>query len=520
VDTSLLAQELEPLNAQIEQTRKELDALEDQLRVLEKELEKFSAARKRFDALRDVCDALDKLGELKAGELFWKGITEVEDAAGYLEEVRSRVARFDEKIRGRLERQTSLQAQINRHLEELDYLYEEVRDAYDREERRKEEFVVERTISPVPYRAMIMPWTREAESEQYFRRALLAALLICFFFGTLIPLIGVPIPDRSVEVGEIPKRLAMLVKKEPPKPAPQPNPVLPQPQEEPRKAQEKAKKPKKESKKVQKEAKKPKKQSRKVQEETKSRPEPKKPNELHKKKAPEQTRVAAGGGGGAPAARKKAERVGILAFKKTFAGLMDETPIAKLGTEARLRKDSPRVAGQAVAQRSLVAMQAQDGSSGGIGNAGISRNIGRGNVDRGGGSGIGRGGGSGSGVGFARVESSIANLEESSRPLSDGPSPGRTDEEIQIVFDRYKATLYRIYNRELRKDPTLRGKMLLRICIETSGAVSMCEVEFTDLASPELVAKIVERIKRFNFGPKEGVPKMIILYPIDFLPAA
>jgi hypothetical protein len=48
----------------------------------------------------------------------------------------------------------------------------------------------------------------------------------------------------------------------------------------------------------------------------------------------------------------------------------------------------------------------------------------------------------------------------------------------------------------------------------------MCKVESTDLASPELVAKIVERIKRFNFGPKEGVPKMTILYPIDFLPAA
>jgi len=111
-------------------------------------------------------------------------------------------------------------------------------------------------------------------------------------------------------------------------------------------------------------------------------------------------------------------------------------------------------------------------------------------------------------------------LQESSRPLSDGVAPGRTDEEIQIVFDRYKAALYRIYNRELRKDPTLRGKMLLRISIETSGAVSMCKVESTDLASPELVAKIVERIKRFSFGRKEGVPKMTILYPIDFLPAA
>jgi hypothetical protein len=109
--------------------------------------------------------------------------------------------------------------------------------------------------------------------------------------------------------------------------------------------------------------------------------------------------------------------------------------------------------------------------------------------------------------------------EGSSRPTSDGLAPGRTDEEIQIVFDRYKATLYRIYNRELRKDPTLRGKILMRISIEPDGAVSLCQMESTDLASPELVARIVERIKRFNFGPKEGVQKMTILYPIDFLPA-
>jgi len=28
-----------------------------------------------------------------------------------------------------------------------------------------------------------------------------------------------------------------------------------------------------------------------------------------------------------------------------------------------------------------------------------------------------------------------------------GPGPARTDEEIQIVFDRYKASFYRLYNR-------------------------------------------------------------------------
>jgi hypothetical protein len=156
-------------------------------------------------------------------------------------------------------------------------------------------------------------------------------------------------------------------------------------------------------------------------------------------------------------------------------------------------------------------MQAK-GSSGGIGGAAVSRNIGAGGGGKGG-NGIGK-------VGFARVESAVAGLaEEAGRPLSDGPGPGRTDEEIQIVFDRYKATLYRIYNKELRRDPTLRGKMLLRLIIEPGGEVSLCRVESTDLASAELVAQIVERVERFNFGPKEGVPKTTILYPIDFLPA-
>jgi hypothetical protein len=97
--------------------------------------------------------------------------------------------------------------------------------------------------------------------------------------------------------------------------------------------------------------------------------------------------------------------------------------------------------------------------------------------------------------------------------------PSRTDEEIQIVFDRYKAALYRIYNRELRNDPTLRGKMILRITIEPNGTVSACKVESTNLASSALSAEVVDRVGKFNFGAKDGVPRLTILYPIDFLPA-
>jgi hypothetical protein len=524
VNTSLLELELEPLNAQIEQIGKKREALEGELRVVEAELETFSADRQRVDALRDVCNALDKLRELKADDLFWEGIPEANIAAGHLERARGRIARFEGQISATLEKQASLQAQINQRLDELDSLDEQVRDVHDREERRQEEFVIEREISPTPYRAMLMPWTKGAESERCFRRAILVAFLVCFVFGSLMYLVKVPLPDRSVAVVEIPERLVKLVKMEPPKPTRMPMPK--QPQEEQKQLQEERKLAQEEPKPPREEAKKP-------------RSDRQKPDKPPKggEPSPEPSEVAAGGGGGgAPTVRKKAEHVGILVFRDTLADLMKETPVARLGTEARLSKDSPRVAGQAVAQRSLVAMQAQGGSSGGIGNAGISRNVGSGSVDGGGagigigggfgggfgggrGRGIGSGSGSGKGTGFARVESSIAGQGGGPRPLSDGPALGRTDEEIQIVFDRYKAALYRIYNTELRKDPTLRGKILLRISIETSGAVSMCNVESTDLASPELVANVVERIKRFNFGLKEGVPKLTILYPIDFLPA-
>jgi TonB family protein len=221
-----------------------------------------------------------------------------------------------------------------------------------------------------------------------------------------------------------------------------------------------------------------------------------KPKEEQPKPSPAETQVA----------RKRAETTGVLAFKETFKELMDETPAARLGAEARLSNQSVVAAGQARASRSLVAMPSSGGSSGGIGNAGVSRNIGGGNGNR-----IG-------GVGFTRVESTVAGLGEGTRPLSSGPGPARTDEEIQIVFDKYKASLYRLYNAELRKDPTLRGKILLRITIEPGGEVSACTVQSSELGSPELVAQVVERVKKFNFGPKEEVPKTTILYPIDFLP--
>jgi hypothetical protein len=158
------------------------------------------------------------------------------------------------------------------------------------------------------------------------------------------------------------------------------------------------------------------------------------------------------------------------------------------------------------------------GSSGGINLASLSRNVG-------GGGGGGGGGGSGSGmqgVQVGRATSSIASIGGGGgdRPLARGGlGLSRTDEEIQIVFDRYKAAFYRLYNRELRKDPTLRGQMILRLTIEPDGRVSMCALQSSDMNAPELSAQVVDRVLAINFGAKEDVQALTIVYPIDFLPA-
>jgi hypothetical protein len=150
------------------------------------------------------------------------------------------------------------------------------------------------------------------------------------------------------------------------------------------------------------------------------------------------------------------------------------------------------------------------GSSGGINLSSLSRNIG------GGGPGMGK-------VQVSRASSAIGGIGRpgQDRPMSgDSVARSRTDEEIQIVFDRYKSALYRLYNRELRKDPTLRGQMLLKLTIEADGSVSMCLLQSSDMNAPDLSAQVVDRVKTINFGAKEGIPAITILYPIDFLPAA
>jgi hypothetical protein len=207
-------------------------------------------------------------------------------------------------------------------------------------------------------------------------------------------------------------------------------------------------------------------------------------------------------------------RAGILAFKDQFASLAQDKDAPRLGSEARYAAaDEVGLA----SSRSVLTTNTP-GSSGGIDSGSLSRSVGGGG-GRGGG-----GGGNGGmpGVKVVRATSTIASIGggEDRPKARSGPGAYRTDEEIQIVFDRYKSAFYRDYNRALRSNPILQGKMVLRLTIEPDGAVSMCQLQSTDMDAPDLVAQVVNRVKTINFGAKEGVPAVTIVYPIDFLPAS
>jgi hypothetical protein len=212
-----------------------------------------------------------------------------------------------------------------------------------------------------------------------------------------------------------------------------------------------------------------------------------------------------------PTPQQKVASAGILAFKDKFAGLTQSTVAPSLGSHARFRAAVD--VGQGGAPTGAMLTGSGPGGSGGIDVASLGRSVG-------GGGGAG-GGGGGDGVSVGRATSPIAGIGGGERPLAHGgPGPSRTDEEIQIVFDRYKASFYRLYNRELRSDPTLKGQMVLRLTIEPDGSVSMCTLQSTDMNAPALSAQVVDRVRAINFGVKDGVAALTIVYPIDFLPAA
>ena len=486
------SQEEQELRVQVERVREKLQGLAEDLRVVDDEVESLAPQRTNHELLDQACGSLEKLTELGAASLFWGEWIEPERIAEQLHGVRGRVSEFQAQLDELNQQRQTILDGIGLEEANLEILGEDIYHAREAEARRKLEWAVERDISPLPRRAQLMAWARGGEDDRRFRKTLAGSLLACLLLGLLLPMIDLPLPKRFLPE-DMPKRLAQLVRPELPKPVERP-PIVPETQPEQQ-------------------------ESEAVEQPKPSEQLPETPIVAEAEPMPSEKPGPPGPDAQAVAAAKRQEKIGkagILAFRNKFASLAKDDVAPRLGADARYG-DADDASKASMTSRSMLTTNTP-GSSGGINIASLSRNVGNG------GQGGGGGGGGIQGVQVGRATSGIASIGGGGgggRPLArDGQSASRTDEEIQIVFDRYKASFYRLYNRELRKDPTLRGQMVLRLTIEPDGSVSMCKLQSTDMDAPDLAAQVVDRVRTINFGAKEKVQALTIVYPIDFLPRA
>jgi periplasmic protein TonB len=231
-----------------------------------------------------------------------------------------------------------------------------------------------------------------------------------------------------------------------------------------------------------------------------SKPKPPPPKPLVKprpavkeavKPAPERTDTA----------RRRAER-SIDQFKDQLAALRQQMAVAPVET----RNLTGAVHARSHAERSLITAQAGEASAG-ITSAPMSR-------------GFGGGAGSLHGPDATRVTSSIMQAGVNARSPATGRGAGnaRSAEEIALVFDRNKGAIYALYERALRTNPMLQGKLVLEFTIAPSGVVTRCRVVSSDLHDPPLEREIVARVMLFRFQP-EKVDPTTATKPIDFFPA-
>ena len=317
-----------------------------------------------------------------------------------------------------------------------------------------------------------LPWNTASADERRFQIIIVSTLIIALVFGLLVAMIQLPEKERFKKQ-TLPPRLARLILEQKKAPPPKPKKVvkkeLPKPEPKP----EPEKKPPI----------------------SKKKPEPAKPpvkQVVKKQPSPE-------------AARKKAASSGLLAFADQLADLREEQVVSSVRGAQKLSNKGQKTF---TSQRSIISSGATKGS-GGINTAALSRDTG--------GSGL-------SGRATTQVESkdisrgSQAAADSARNAKGKNHKGNRTREEIQLVFDQNKGAVYALYNRALRKDPSLRGKVVLELTITPSGKVTHCKILSSELNNAQLERKLVSRIKLFKF-PSKDVETAIVSYPIDFLPS-
>ncbi|MFK7986242.1 MAG: TonB family protein [Sandaracinaceae bacterium] len=104
-------------------------------------------------------------------------------------------------------------------------------------------------------------------------------------------------------------------------------------------------------------------------------------------------------------------------------------------------------------------------------------------------------------------------------PLAEDSGPGTFD--ANIVTRHLRARLraiQRCYERELRTDATLAGRVLVRFTITERGVVQGARAEENTTGSPATAACVVNTVRRFRFNPGAQGGDVTFAFPLTFSP--
>ncbi|GAB1265554.1 hypothetical protein NBRC116493_29130 [Aurantivibrio infirmus] len=314
-----------------------------------------------------------------------------------------------------------------------------------------------------------LPWYSSADEDNRFFKLL--KIIVGIFIVLTIAIAFIPVPELTREQREtIPPQLAQVIleKKEIPKPPPPPPPVEEEPEPEPE--PEAAPEPEPEPEPVP---------------EPEPEPEPPKPE-------PVIDRVAE--------ARDRAANSGLMQLQTELNDMRDAIDVSKVDNTNLSRGE----ANAAKVDRSIITSGARS-TSGGVNTAALSR-------DTGGVALLGRE--------TTVVESNLATRTGLGNEGGEGggsQSAGRGEAEIRRVFEQNKGAIFAIYNRALRGDPTLQGRVIIELTIEPSGQISAVRIVSSELNDPDLESKILARIKLISFEPSNA-SSTVTNYSMTFLP--
>src|SRR5690606_38863675 len=197
-------------------------------------------------------------------------------------------------------------------------------------------------------------------------------------------------------------------------------------------------------------------------------------------------------------ARKKAASTGLMLLQDDLASMREAVDTRKLNDQTLSRGEQQAARVERSAITSGVAA-----TSGGINTAALSTDTG--------------------GIALAarettQVESELATRSAATEAAAATPAGARrSDEEIRQIMDSNKDAIFAIYNRALRSNPALQGKVTIKLTISPQGQITAAEIVTSELADAALESRLLARIRLIAFEAK-GVIETVVNYTFDFLP--